>query len=414
MTTTTSKMGEREDGTFAILSLRLEELMHRVGMLNRRAVRTGGQALAVEIVREEMHPVTRNGRPAVKPVTVVRIAGSVPVISGHTFVAKITHCGEAGNIIAHAPGSEGEALPISYRNCAPECEHCKTNRRRNDTFVLRAAGGELVQIGRNCLADYLRTEDAIVALRMFGLLEAIRGLLVGGEDDEHASGGYDYPDSTTHYLACVVSSIRRDGWVPLSAARDGDGRKATTDLAQRLCGPIPDHPDLRKDWLEGQPNESDYAEAAAVIEWAASLGERADLSEYHHNLRVATASGWVRKRTYGLVASAVAAMRRETEAKLAADRRPDRGPGQHVGAVGKRVAFDALTVLRVRYSEGTYGTTTIVALEDPEGNELTWFASGTKDFKPGDRLTGKGTVKAHGEYQGRKTTTITRCALSPA
>jgi len=48
---------------------------------------------------------------------------------------------------------------------------------------------------------------------------------------------------------------------------------------------------------------------------------------------------------------------------------------------------------------------------DDVGNEYTWFATGTHEYKVGQVVKGKGTVKAHNDYQGTKQTILTRCKL---
>lgn len=47
----------------------------------------------------------------------------------------------------------------------------------------------------------------------------------------------------------------------------------------------------------------------------------------------------------------------------------------------------------------------------PEGNACKWFASRTPRFHEGDIVTFVGTVKAHDEYRGVKSTTFTRCKV---
>ena len=51
-------------------------------------------------------------------------------------------------------------------------------------------------------------------------------------------------------------------------------------------------------------------------------------------------------------------------------------------------------------------------MKDSEGNKYKWFCSYvSNDFKKGNVLKLKGTVKAHEEYQGCKNTALTRCKI---
>lgn len=86
------------------------------------------------------------------------------------------------------------------------------------------------------------------------------------------------------------------------------------------------------------------------------------------------------------------------------------GTSAYVGEIKDRIEFEA-TVEFTKEIEGYYGTTTIIKLRDLEGNVFTWFASGWHDVGRGDRVSIKGTVKKHDEYQGTKQTVLSRCII---
>jgi hypothetical protein len=71
-----------------------------------------------------------------------------------------------------------------------------------------------------------------------------------------------------------------------------------------------------------------------------------------------------------------------------------------IGEVGKRMRKVTGTVVRLRFTEGMYGTKTIVTIEVPVGDKravLTWFATGDKDddLTEGETITFDATVKKH-------------------
>jgi hypothetical protein len=86
---------------------------------------------------------------------------------------------------------------------------------------------------------------------------------------------------------------------------------------------------------------------------------------------------------------------------------------QHLGTVGQRLDLD-LTVTRVAsYQARPYGswgrdtvTRYVVTMRDDEGNVVVWFSEYNRT--QGERLTLRGTVKEHSEYQGEKQTVIQR------
>ena len=48
-----------------------------------------------------------------------------------------------------------------------------------------------------------------------------------------------------------------------------------------------------------------------------------------------------------------------------------------------------------------------------DGNLLAWWYGGTDEFSVGGRYGGACTVKKHGEFRGKKETTVQRCVLAP-
>lgn len=115
--------------------------------------------------------------------------------------------------------------------------------------------------------------------------------------------------------------------------------------------------------------------------------------------------------------------RREEEAKRAAELAEKRAISQHIGTVGDKIQFDAVLVYSARWEQPSFsgfGTTTYHRhiLRDDAGNVYTWKTTnnlcttqGADNYlvaSQGDRVTVKGTIKAHGEYEGEKQTELTR------
>lgn len=408
MSLNSNSLGAQPDGTYVFASARMGELQKEIERMNRRARKIGG-GLGIEIVGERLVPrQTESGHKYVLPVTIVRVWGEVPKVAGCTFLARIEHHA-VGNIVARAPNAPESVLtPESARTAAPTCDHCGQLRRRNDTFLMICPDGQIKQIGRNCLADFLRGADPTDALRMWKLLADLTAAFGSDSEDGCGGGGAKWLPTVDDYLACTCAAVRVHGWFSRTIARERDC-ESTANYAMFLTFPPPNK--RKQEWEANQPTDDDRAEAAAVLAWTETLSARSDLSDYLHNVRVACALGYVDlHRNAGIVASAVMARRKELEIETARVRAAARPMGAHVGKVGERLVLE-LEVVRVRYSDGQYGTTSIVALVDGQGNEFTWFASGTKNWEPGTKLAGKGTVKKHEEYRGRPQTTLTRCAF---
>lgn len=86
---------------------------------------------------------------------------------------------------------------------------------------------------------------------------------------------------------------------------------------------------------------------------------------------------------------------------------------EHLGAEGERVEFDGTVVFTKSLGWGEFGERWIVKFEDERGNVAVWFTGDRgADFERGDRAKVRGTVKSLDEYQGRKSTVLTRCRVA--
>ena len=74
--------------------------------------------------------------------------------------------------------------------------------------------------------------------------------------------------------------------------------------------------------------------------------------------------------------------------------------------------YDYAVVLKsVRGMETRFGWTQLVKFEDANGNILQWWTAVEIKAEVGDYVLLTGTVKAHDEYKGMKSTTVTRCKI---
>lgn len=330
----------------------------------------------------------------------IAIYGQAPRLEGYTFLARIEHT-TAGNLVSAV--GEGQDLDLTaYRTAPPTCAHCETTRRRRDTFVLRRdADGAHVQIGRNCLADFIRSADVGAALKVWDLLHDM--CADDSEDPEVGGwGGCGRGEiGTAAFLTFAVASVRTSGF-----HKSGEQGSTKGDVSF-LMSPRPSRDPQA--WDAGQPTPADVARAVAVRAWILAGGHGA--GDYMYNLTIAATLPGV-GRNAGLLASAPSAYAKHVEGVVAKAREAARPvTTTHVGAVGVRSELGDLTVVRVRSIDGDYGTRTIVAAEDAAGNAITWFASGAKDFDAGDVLqAARGTVKKHDAFRGQPQTVVSRLA----
>lgn len=83
-----------------------------------------------------------------------------------------------------------------------------------------------------------------------------------------------------------------------------------------------------------------------------------------------------------------------------------------VGEVGEKLEEIPAVVESIRSFEGMYGPSRVITFIDEEENLYTWFTSSAIKFEKDDPVFLTGTIKEHKEYNGVKSTVLTRCKVS--
>ena len=340
------------------------------------------------------------------PLTLV---GQAPHFQGWTFLAALQHL-DGENIVRAVPG---ESVPTAFRNRGPQCDHCRAQRRRHDTFVVRHDDGRTLQVGSTCVVDFLGgIAEADKLAAEASMLAQARGLAEGGCEESGSYGSSSSGDAMlSSYLPIVAWCVEVQGWTSRTQAREqGRERGATADLAWTYLGSK-----RLADEAGVAVTEAHVALAAVAESWAESLTDAqvdAERGDYLHNLRAVARTGLVSYRTAGIAASMVTAYQRAVGAERKRAERAARPVSEYVGTVGKRETFAAKLDFVTGY-ETAYGYTTVLKFVTESGAVLTWKASST-DLGRGD--VGKsyvvtGTIKKHEEYKGQKQTILQRCRV---
>lgn len=387
-----------------------EDFEQRMAFLNRKAAKLHCPPIAYRTIGEELIHDNRDGRRGLKyKAYAVEVSGETPMIQGWQFIGSIDHTttidinGTPTCIVRSIPG---EHVPDRYRTSGCFCDHCRINRRRNNTYILLRSG-EYKQVGGDCLKDFFDDNDPHEAARWAEILCDLDKDI--DKFREPNGGGSGYLVQLVEYLSWVSLDIRSNGWISRTKARDSDDYRtvATADSAfYRMT-------DKRRDEDDPEPTENDREKAREAIEWAKHLGPEAEASEYLLNIRVLAQAGEANYKSLGYAASILPSHYRTLEREAEAKRQATNS--QHIGEIGEKVELD-LTLLNVHESYGEQYTTHICKFQDSDGNIIIWFASGgayhssgLPDYEPGQRIRLRGTVKEHGEFRGVAQTVITRC-----
>ena len=408
----------------------LDRLLAKLDKLNKRAKRLRMEPLVLTEVGEEFETRRKLVNPlgdgeefeawagcAPKYVTIqvrfvlVTVVGKTPRINGWAFAATLGH-EDGGNILRVSP-EFSEVLPLRYRTAGTDCEHCRTNRQRTDTYVLYNEDlKSWKQVGRSCLQDFLRTTNPASLAEWAEVIASLDDEL-GGFEDEGFGGGGSGPVywPTLTLLAQVACCIRLDGWCSRGEAKASYIPKtATVDQATDWFSDSYVRKQSPADREKYTPTEADAKLAADAIAWAQAI--EADVqNDYLWNIRLVSFKEAVRGRDAGLGGSIVSAYSRFLERELAKKYERD-NPSEYFGTPGEREVF-TLTCIGLRELEGNYGLTTMVRLRDAAGNKAVWFASGSPSFDVvlDGTYTVKATVKAHEDYKGHRQTQLSRVVL---
>lgn len=401
---------------YSIPAANIGRLREEIEKMNRRARKLGKPVIELSEIGYEDHKNKETGE--IKRTYQVQVAGELPGISGWRLVAVLNHDAAKENVVKVLPG---ETLPESYRTADAWCDHCKTNRYRTDTFVLGNEISELKQVGRNCLADFLREGDAENIATYWERYIHVLDMCEEAEDYGwrgcRGSAMYDLDE----FLRATLICTRAFGWCSAAKAKD-EGLCATADDALSLASGSATK-ELKKavhDWQEkNQWSEKDSAYIQAVITWAKALGGEND---YLYNLGVIARANYITVKTYRLAASMIIAYEKANEKE--AKQREAATVSNHFGTVRKRDTF-TLKLEKVIQFTGEYGTTHLHIFHDVAGNRAIWFGSnqigklvahedrGAEFIAPeyGETIKVKATVKAHEERNGVAQTILTRCKL---
>lgn len=239
------------------------------------------------------------------------LTAEMPVIEGWTFVARIDHANETGNIVRTVPNT-GVELPIHFRTAAPSCDHCKINRKRRDTYVLHCnETGDFKQVGSTCLIDFFG-HDPLKIAKLAEVLGYADELGRAARSDEFFMTDRRWID-VAEFVMWSATAIRKYGWVSSNVAFASQGDLITTrERTFALMFPKVKSDTYRADNM----TPDDEALGTAALQWARELAGN-NLSNYEHNISVIANAVVMEDRSASFAASIVSAYHRAQKALTA-------------------------------------------------------------------------------------------------
>ena len=158
--------------TYKIPACNMHYLQQKVDKLNKRANKLNLSPMSIVRHEEVVEEKTDHLGLSFKYISyMVSIDGESPVLNGWKLVARLTPQDNGEILVKSVPG---EDCPTKYREADPlHCDHCLTRRKRKDVFILNHEDGRFVQVGRNCIADFLGNVSPDAILRYATFLDSL-------------------------------------------------------------------------------------------------------------------------------------------------------------------------------------------------------------------------------------------------
>lgn len=387
--------------TYTIPTTQREAVEKAVARIQKKASKYGkqfvveyGEVKAVEVpvraVDEINNCIVNKGSELVEAFDLT-IEGEIIRRDGYTVIAQIEHF-EEGNVVN---AFEGQVKPEwIHSDC--RCEHCKTNRARAKTFIVRGEDGTELQVGRSCLKDYCGINPQEIGYRN-ELVEILEENDI--ERFDFLERGYAHAYNTVEVLATAIKVYKAQGYVKSSEPNSNRSK-------------IPGY--LR------EVTENEMKEAEEMAKVIKDLPDADAINFLLNDTRSLIRTEYCKDSHFGYLAYAPVAFEKYTEAmKRKAEKEAKQEAetaSEYVGEIGKRQTFEIAEMKLVTSWDTMYGTTWLYKFSDMSGNVLVWFASSPLETveedgtcKPVSQVTRiKATVKDHNERDGVKQTIINR------
>jgi hypothetical protein len=374
----------------------LEATEAKIATINARAAKRGFTGrLTVDSRRTEVTEVTESGLSVTEVRYETTLGGDAPCYNGWTLLAVLDWEGEDGLIVRTAPGVESVNRDSLVRDY---CGHCNTTRNRRKIYLVGNADGTQVQVGSTCLKDFLGWTGNPVFYGVGQITDEIDGML--------GAGCWEHTYTTETVLAAAWAATTMFGYVKTS-----DWSKTPTKNVV-LCLLDPRSQADRELARDCAPVIANAAGTAAKVREFILSEAFSGEGEYVRNLKVLAGLDEVSSRNIGILASAPQAWARAQERTLIRERERADVLNEFVGSPKARLVL-TVRVKAVQFIPGDYGTTTLYTMTDEAGHQFKWFArTDALGEEPSETLvTIRGTVKKHEEYQGQRSTVLTRCAV---
>ena len=314
-------------------------------------------------------------------------------VGDYELVAELEHTGN-GNIIRQI--NFEHKVPELYRNTNCYCEHCNTNRKRNNTFLLVDKNNNFKQVGKSCLNDYTGIDTISIIEKVNSLYFLLNRDCLELDDEfknylMNSAPNYDPLDymANLFYQIVLKNGYSKDSNNPFGDLDDYKYNQDLEDKVNEILNVV------NTDWY----NNSDYC----------------------HNVKVMLNLGYVSHKHWRLLLSYINSANIYLHKQIQKELERQGLNNDYLGNVGDKVEFEVKEI-RLLYTKNTYysyngETTNVYRILTTNNNVVIWntqlalienqhpdcFMANSVPF---NKI--KATIKSLSDYKGEKQTVITR------
>ena len=386
-------------------------LQKLIDKINKTAAKIGAQAVTMKVVSQRLEDGVHtrddgtNGKYKFKVLT-INMVGSTPRVTANdgsvwNFIGVITASAQGKALLKLTPGAgDTEELRKMYSANPFYCDHCRTTRARNETFIVQN-GNTYKQVGRNCLKDFVGGADPQALLTYFAWFsspEQLMGRLNdSGDSDGSGEGSYgrggkriEYLEPITIVAATLAVVDVAGGYV---SAKAESGLSTTGEVRDHFWGTVDAHTTeaertRRKKIQNISTLPETIEQAQKIIDWFKALpAKEVESNTFYQNIKIMVDEDSVESKQIGYIVGLYSAYSRaEQKASENKGNKLVKEWPEDWGKVSKVVENEHAVVKYVRIISGGYGSSQVMSMMLDNGLGFSWKYSGGNNVHIGDEF----------------------------
>jgi hypothetical protein len=367
----------------------LENLFSKIDRFNSKAIKMNKDVIKYEIIypvyyeKKKVSDLDGSLIDINVPMVKVILDGVIPVISGYSFVAKIEHrFDESGSFVGNVVKTREEQINSDLFQKQSVCNHCNTKRFRKETYILKDNTNKEIQVGSECLKDFINKADLEYLVKLASFLKE-------AQDEENISFGR-VPNTVDfiNYVAVCLESINQEGW---------HSKKSETPTYLNSWEFF--HPSVVDRTTLKMSSENLDLVKKYIQEDLPNLTDKFSL-----NLQILAKQNLISLKDCALAST----MANNISRKEAVKKHYQKIENEFCGQIGDEISAN-VEIKRLKQFDTRYGVSYLIEMINLENNRMLKTFTTSKNLvqlSAGDRISIQGRVKEHETYNNLNSTVL--------